>query len=229
MFRVDFHSHILPGVDDGAKDLQESTAMVDMLCAQGIESIVATPHFRAHRDTVRDFLDRRGSAAEMLKNNIHGKADIYLGAEVALEREISEIEDLPELSYEGTSYILIEFPYRPFSRWMIPEIECILYERHLTPVLAHIDRYAEFFSAADFNEIFMLPGVIFQVNNEAFQNRKSRGIVKTLIKNDLPFVLGSDCHNTENRKPNFDTARTGLRRYDMQPEALNFQHNFLKR
>lgn len=229
MFKVDFHSHILPGVDDGAKNLQESTAMLGMLCSQGIQSVIATPHFRAHRDNVRDFLDRRHQAAETLKASTDRKIDIYLGAEVALEREISDIENLSELSYEGTNYILIEFPYRPFSGWMIPEIECILYERNLIPVLAHIDRYAEFFSAGDYNEIFSLPGVVFQVNNEAFQNRKSRSIVKTLIKNDLPFVLGSDCHNTENRKPNFDISKAGLRRYDMQPEALKLQHNFLKR
>lgn len=228
MFKVDFHSHILPGVDDGAKDLRESMSMVESLFDQGVQSVVATPHFRAHRDNVSDFLTRRNQAAADLRNSIGEEKKIYLGSEVALEREVSEIDNLSELSYEGTSYILIEFPYRPFSRWMISEIECILYEHRLTPVLAHIDRYAEFFSARDYNEIFMLPGIIFQVNNEAFQNKKARAIVKSLIKNDLPFVLGSDCHNTDSRKPNFDIAKSGLRRYNMQPEAIDFKQSLLK-
>lgn len=228
MFSVDFHSHILPGVDDGAKNVRESLAMLDILSSQNVKSVVATPHFRAHRDTVEDFLSRRAEAKKLLDENSDKKIKVYLGAEVAIERGISEIENISELAYEGTNYILLEFPYRPFSNWMMEEIEYIAYGKGLTPVIAHIDRYYDFFTSSDYNEIFSMQKVVFQVNNEAFLSRKSRGVVKTLIKNQLPFVLGSDCHNLENRKPNFDVSIGGLRKYEMQPAAIELRHNFLK-
>lgn len=229
MFSVDFHSHILPGVDDGAKNVRESLAMIDMLASQGVKRVVATPHFRAHRDTVEDFLNRRSEAKKLLDENLGSNNMVSLGAEIAIERGISEIENISELAYEGTNYILLEFPYRPFSNWMMEEIEYIAYGKGLIPVIAHIDRYYDFFTSSDYNEIFSMQKVVFQVNNEAFLSRKSRGVVKTLIKNQLPFVLGSDTHNLENRKPNFDVSIGGLRKYEMQPAAMEFKHNFLKR
>lgn len=229
MFSVDFHSHILPGVDDGAKNVRESSAMLDILASQGVKRVVATPHFRAHRDTVEGFLSRRSDAKKLLDENSDKGNMVYLGAEVAIERGVSEIENISALAYEGTDYILLEFPYRPFSNWMMDEIEYIAYDKGLTPVIAHIDRYGEFFTSADYGRVFSMQKVIFQVNNEAFLSRKSRGIVKTLIKNELPFVLGSDTHNLENRKPNFDVSTGPLRKYDMQPAATEFKHNFLKR
>jgi len=228
VFTVDFHSHILPAVDDGAKTLQDSLGMLDMLEAQGIKSVVATPHFRAHRDTVQDFLNRRAEAKKMLDEKKNSNINVYLGAEIAIERGISEIENISELAYEGTDCVLLEFPYRPFSNWMMEEIEYIAYGKGLTPVIAHIDRYYDFFSASDFNDIFSMDNVIFQINNEAFLSRRSRSIVKTLIKNHLPFVLGSDTHNLDNRKPNFDISIGALRKYDIQPAAEEFKHNFLK-
>lgn len=228
MFSVDFHSHILPAVDDGAKTLQDSLEMLDILSSQGIKSVVATPHFRAHRDTVQDFLNRRAEAKKILDEKNNSNIKVYLGAEIAIERGISEIENISELAYEGTDCVLLEFPYRPFSNWMMEEIEYIAYGKGLTPVIAHIDRYYDFFSTSDFNDIFSMDKVIFQVNNEAFLGRRSRSIVKTLMKNHLPFVLGSDSHNLENRRPNFDVSIGALRKYEIQPAAAEFRHNFLK-
>ena len=228
MFSIDFHSHILPGIDDGARNAQESAAMMQALSRQGVRQIVATPHFRGHRDNIKDFCRRRNEALNNLCRYVGPDASdmLYLGAEVALEYGISECGDMSLLCYEFTNHILLEFPYRPFSRWMIEEIANIACDFDLIPVIAHIDRYVEVFSKSDYDEIFSMGGVIYQVNNEAFEARSSRRIVEKLIDRNLPFVLGSDCHNTDKRRPNFDIIGKHLRGYVMQPAAQRFVRTY---
>lgn len=226
---IDCHSHILPGIDDGARTPQESAEILSMLFSQNIRRVIATPHFRCHRDNVQDFCRRRYESFSALCRCIPPEtADmIFLGAEVALEYGLSDIADIEDLCYEYTNCILLEFPYRPFNRWMIDEIINIAGEHNLTPVIAHIDRYTEVFSKSDYEEIFSMRGVIFQVNNEAFASRQARRIVDTLIKQDLPFIMGSDSHNTGSRKPNFDLQGKHLARYTPHPAAEHFMRTYI--
>lgn len=231
LLNIDCHSHILPGIDDGSRNVGMSIGMIDMLFSQGVRRIVATPHFRSHQDNVAAFTARRADAFERLRAELDPQLEgkIFLGAEVAIEYGLSEIENIADLTYQGTKYILLELPYRPFERWMTEEITNIAYEHGLTPVVAHIDRYAEWYSSRDYDEIFSLDSVLFQINNEAFLSRKSKGIVKKLISNDRPFILGSDCHNMENRKPNFDISASALKKYEMHYEAERFFRSLLNK
>jgi len=228
LLSTDCHSHVLPGVDDGARTAQESTAMLQKLVSQGVRRVVATPHFRGHRDNVWDFCQRRNQAlGEIYRYAGQEAIDlIYLGAEVALEYGVAETPYLDRLCYECGNYILLEFPYRPFSQWMCEEIINIACEYDLIPVIAHIDRYHEVFTKSDYDQIFSMRGVIFQINNEAFASRGGRRVVDRLIKLELPFVLGSDSHNMGSRSPNFDLPEKHLRRYQPHPEALRFLRTF---
>ncbi len=221
MYSIDFHSHILPGIDDGSKSPLMSMQMIEKLISQGVELIFATSHFRSHKDNVADFCRRRERSFKMLKTVLDSDTldRIHLGAEVALERNISEIEDLYMLAYENTNCILLELPYRPYASWMTEEITNISFEHGLIPVIAHVDRYAEMFSMDDYNEIFSIDKAIFQVNNEGFLQRKSKALIKSMISDDIPFVLGSDSHNTENRAPNFDIPQKYLKNYRMNDYA----------
>ena len=220
----DVHSHILPGIDDGAKDANESIELVDLLLLQGVQKIAATPHFRSHRDNVKDFLKRRENARELLyKSADTSYADrLTCGAEVAVEYGLSEIENITDLSYENSNYILLELPYRLYDLHMVREIQSIMYDHALIPVIAHVDRYTALFSREDYADLFNLRGVIFQINNEAFDDRKSRRVVKMLIDRDLPIVLGSDSHNMAYRKPNFDLSQRHMKKYQLHPEAQRF-------
>ena len=222
MLNTDLHSHILPGIDDGSENAKMSADMLNMLFAQGVERIAATPHFRSHRESVGSFCHRRENAyRELCASQSYSTIEkITLGAEVALEYGVSRLEDISWLAYGFTDYILLEFPYRPFSERMLEEINSIHYDHKLTPVIAHIDRYADIFSPNDYKKIMYLDDVIFQVNNEAFSERKPRRIVDELISYDLPFVLGSDCHNTSNRAPNFDLSRKHLKKYTPHRKAI---------
>ena len=97
--RTEYHCHILPGIDDGAHNPEMSLEMLEMMRMQGIERVVATPHFYAHREkSVEDFLEKRKNAYNRIKENKFIK-NIILGAEVAIEHGISEMKDRKTCNY----------------------------------------------------------------------------------------------------------------------------------
>ncbi len=201
---TDHHCHILPGIDDGSKNEDMSLEMIRQMHAQGVERIVATPHFYCHREkSVERFLEKRQQALSKVKSLDIPIKDIRLGAEVAIEHGISEVSGIENLAIEGTDFILLEFPYTAYAGWMMEEIENISCEFGLTPVIAHIHRYMRFFSKEDIANV-LAQGYVFQINNEAFGNWTERRFVKALIKDGHRVVFGSDCHNIDTRKPNFD-------------------------
>ena len=66
---TDFHSHILPGVDDGSKSIEETLKMLELLSDQGVRRVVATPHFYPNHHSVEEFLEKRNSAYEEIKKH----------------------------------------------------------------------------------------------------------------------------------------------------------------
>ena len=102
--------------------------------------------------------------------------------------------------------ILFELPYAGFSSQYIDEITNISYEYGLTPIIAHIHRYLDYYSKAEYEEVLSLDA-IFQINNEAFGNFRERKFVKNLIKAGYPYLFGSDAHDDADRRPNWDLLR----------------------
>ena len=201
---TDHHSHILPGIDDGSKNVEMSLGMIEKLKEQGVERIVATPHFYAHREQgLNAYLQKRQHAYEKLMQASPAIDNIILGAEISIERGISEIEGIEKLAFEGTRYILLEFPYTGFHEWMCEEVDSIAYNLKLIPVIAHLHRYTNDFSQRQIESILSL-NAVFQFNIEAFETHASRKFIKNIIKKGHEFVFGSDCHNLKERKPNFD-------------------------
>lgn len=229
MFDIDFHSHVLPGIDDGARSLRDSCDILNALFAQGVSVVVGTPHFRTHKHDLHDFCQVRRRSYEALRSVIgeENAGRVRIGAEVAVEYGLSGSGDLSALAYEGTNYLLLELPYRQFDGWMLEEITNISYDYFLTPVIAHIDRYTEIYSEDDYASLLSLPDVIFQINNEAFLSKKTRRIVDTLISRELPFVLGSDSHNMTARRPNFDLPVSYLNNYTPHPIVQRFKNSIL--
>lgn len=202
---VDYHTHILPELDDGAKDLKTSLEMLEILKNQGVKQIIATPHFYAHREkSVEHFLEKRQRAFEKINSN--SPLPIMLGAEIAIEHNISEIKDIEKLAIQGTKLILLELPYRKHKDWMSEEIYNISAEYGLKVILAHIHRYLEYYSKEQIQQILSTDAV-FQINNEAFASLRERRFVKALIKQERSLVLGSDCHNIADRKPNWNLLK----------------------
>lgn len=200
---TDYHCHILPAIDDGAKNTEISLEMIKTMSEQGVERIIATPHFYAHREkSVADFIEKRQSAYNKIKEKSAVK-DIILGAEVSIEQGISELPDIEKLAVEGTNIILLELQYRPYSKWMSEEIYNMSVEHNLVVMLAHIHRYLQYYSRDELQAVLSSMAVM-QINNEAFESWREKRLAKSVIAEGKPFVFGSDAHNMSKRSPNWD-------------------------
>lgn len=206
MYVIDFHSHILPGVDDGSTNLEMSDAMLDEAYLQNVDVQVLTPHFYADHTNPERFFEKRNEAYEKLvpianKNKIR----LRLGAEVAYFRNMHETDILGKLTVNGSRVILIEMP---FDQWTGKEVDTIdgILRRGLIPVLAHVDRYISLQRDEEVMEEIFDKQLICQINCEAldsfFERRK---VLKTI--GTRAFVLGSDAHNLKNRAPNLKIGR----------------------
>lgn len=200
---TDAHIHILPEMDDGSDSVETSQKMLEILKEQGVTKIIATPHFYNHREeSVEAFLEKRQEAYEKLG----APENMLLGAEVAIENGISKVEGIEKLAVQGSDIILLEFPYTGYSNWMGEEVYNIAVTYKLKPVIAHIHRYLQYYSKDVMNQVLNTKA-IFQINNEAFGNFRERRFVQKLIKEGCPILFGSDSHNLEKRKPNWDLLK----------------------
>lgn len=207
---TEYHCHILPGLDDGADSVETSIKMIERMHAQGVRRIIATPHFYLHRETsVSRFLEKRAAALASVLAANPAITDIRLGAEVAIEHGVSQTPGLQKLAVQGTDLILMEFPYRKYEAWMAGELDNIITAHGLTVIVAHAHRYLDLFTDRQMETLMELDA-IFQINNEAFENRKEKKFVKRLIEDGYLLVFGSDAHNDGARKPNWDIARKKL-------------------
>lgn len=206
---VDFHSHILPGIDDGSASLEESIAMLKMEAEQGIERVIATPHFYANYDTPKQFLERRNEAEAILREEM-SKHDnlpqVEIGAEVYYFSGISESDILKELTIYKKRCILIEMPMPPWNDHVYKELENIFTKQRLIPIIAHVDRYiAPFHTHGIPKRLSELP-VYVQANASFFNRSSTKRMAMRMLRNDQIHLLGSDCHNTSSRAPNLGTA-----------------------
>ncbi|HBI85459.1 MAG TPA: capsular polysaccharide biosynthesis protein [Ruminococcus sp.] len=208
---TEYHCHILPGIDDGADSVETSLQMVEMMRNQGVQRICATPHFYAHREkSVADYLEKRQAAFEKIQGQT-AVQDIHLGAEVAIEHGISELEGIEKLAIEGTRIILLELPYRPYEKWMSEEIYNIAAEFKLKVMLAHVHRYLPYYSREELETILRC-NAVYQINNEAFASWKEKKIARKVMAEHTHFAFGSDAHNTSSRKPNWNLLLKKVKR-----------------
>lgn len=203
---VDFHSHILPEIDDGARDVSESLDMVEESKAQGVDIIVATPHFYADEDDPISFVQRRQEAYNKLIAAMRYNSDeypkIFLGSEILYFPGMSDCDELSLLKIEKSDVILIEPPMLPWSDFILDEIESVGRNLRCIPVIAHIDRYMQILG--DYNLIDKLSGrkVLVQCNASFFMKPHMKAYAAEYISDSRVHLIGSDCHNMSNRAPN---------------------------
>lgn len=212
---TDFHSHILPEVDDGSRSIEQSLEMLRMEGEQGIRRVVATPHFYARQDTPERFLRRRESAWNALRGEMESLENppvVELGAEVYYFSGISDSEVISELSISGERGILVEMPPAPWTDSMYRELEGIYVKRGITPIIAHVDRYiAPLRTYGIPRRLAELP-VLVQANAEFFLQCSTARMALKMLKEDKIHLLGSDCHDLKSRAPNLGAACQRIRK-----------------
>lgn len=221
---TDFHSHILPGIDDGSRTVAESLEMLRMEAAQGIRNVVATPHFYPRQDSPETFLRRRAEAWEKLEAamaDVPGLPEIHMGAEVYYFPGISDCDALSQLTIGENRCILLEMPYTVWNDSMYREIEGIAEKQGLTPVIAHVDRYIRPFRTHGVPERLMELPVLVQANASFFRNTGTRRMALRMLHRGQIHVLGSDCHDRKLRAPDLAEA-VWIIREKLGPEALEW-------
>lgn len=205
---IDFHTHVLPGIDDGSASVKESIEILKAEAAQGITHVVATPHFYANHDSPENFLEKRAKAMEILSEELKKYPElpkISLGAEVYFFHGISDCEALPLLTIDNKRFILIEMPTPPWTESMYSELEAIYRKHGLMPIMAHMDRYIMPFSTHGIPEKFAELPVLVQANASFFQRGGlTSAMAIKLLKKDKIQLLGTDCHNMTSRTPNLE-------------------------
>ena len=207
--RIDFHSHILPQIDDGSRSLVESVEMLMLQAKQGIEHVVATPHFYAGSDTPERFLSRRRDAELRLREELQkhpGLPQVSIGAEVYYFRGISESDRLLDLTFANKRFILLEMPMVAWTDHMFKEIEQIYLKQGVVPVIAHIDRYLGLFQNHGVVRRLSEMPVLIQANAGFFLRPLTRTMALRMLRQDQIHLLGSDCHNLESRPPKLGPA-----------------------
>ena len=208
--KLDFHSHILPQIDDGSSSVEESIELLKMEAEQGITHVVATPHFYAHHDSPEKFLARRAEAKARLDEAMEkypGLPRVSLGAEVYFFRGISDSDILSELTIDNKRYILIEMPEAPWTDGMYSELEAIATRRGITPIMAHMDRYIRPLKTYRIPERFEELPVLVQANASFFlRGGFTTKMALKLLKEDKIQLIGSDCHNLSVRPPRIGSA-----------------------
>lgn len=206
---TDFHSHILPGMDDGSPDAETSLEMLRRESRQGIARVVATPHFYARREQPEHFLNRRDRAEKRLRQVLaerEGLPELLVGAEVHFFRGIAESDWLPCLTIRNTGSILVEMPPAPWPEAVCRELADIWERRGITPIVAHVDRYIGPFRTHGIPRLLQELPVLVQANAEFFLERTTARMALNMLKADQIQLLGSDCHNLTDRKPNLGDA-----------------------
>ena len=203
---IDWHSHILPGMDDGIHDAAESISMIKMQVSQGVGTVIATPHFYANDETVDSFLDRRGKSLELLRaESTDELPEILLGAEVKYYQGISRMADLDALRIEGSRLLLLEMPVSSWTEYMIRELVEMSGRNSIRIVLAHVERYLSL-QKKNVWERILDSGILIQANAAFFTSLASRRKALSLLKEGNIHFIGSDCHNMTSRPPQIGRA-----------------------
>lgn len=207
---IDIHSHILPRVDDGCRDLNESLRMADMYLQQGVEEVVATPHVGAF---IKEDGERIVEAFEELKEALWERGMplvLHLGGEVrcAKSRKLSE-EEASRYSLGWSDWILLETrdPFSPSPGVKAAKKSAaLLQEKGHSVLLAHPERsLPSLQEAREFCEL----GVCLQITADSLcgaYGKKTQALGRDIVANGLASIVATDGHSPDHRPPRLSLA-----------------------
>jgi protein-tyrosine phosphatase len=217
----DIHSHILPGIDDGARDMDETLRMLSAAYEEGIRVIVATPHYiDGYMNASPDRLYTLIEDINMAHSGSGRKPKILPGNELLYSNDIIRALDRGyALTLRGTRYILLEFPVDASYRYIREGVTKCLYAGYI-PIIAHIERYKSLHNMDELVAELIKTGAYIQINFSALKrsiHNPDRNFCSRLIKKRLVHFLGTDAHGAYSRTPSIQGAVAYLReRYGEQ-------------
>lgn len=213
---IDIHSHILPGLDDGSQDMEQSLNMLRIAREQGIETIVATPHNMPgkgcpDRQLVQEALRRLQTAAGEKGISVR----LCPGCEYYFREEVLETLEAGEgITLGSSDCVLVEFGVSEEKRYIRNAVRAILGTGHY-PVIAHVERYEKLTDDMELLADIRKMGAFLQVNASSVtgkNGRKTKEKVKKMLKSGLVDVIGTDAHSDGRRGPYLKECATYLYR-----------------
>ncbi len=218
---IDLHCHILHGIDDGARSIDEAVHLCRIAQGNSIHTAVLTPHL-VHPETVDEFVAVRDKRIEELRAAI-SKENIQLelvpGAEVFVNDDIFYAPSLDAVTLGGTKYILIEFDFNGLNINRIIKYVNEFVARGYYPIIAHPERYR--FMQQDYDIVNHLAdmGVLFQVNSSSlagFSGLETRELAYAMVSSGIASFIGTDAHSVAHRPNNL------LEQRDLFPTTISF-------
>ena len=230
MKMIDFHTHILPRLDDGSKNTGESIELLRLLADQGVTDVFATPHFYASDHSPDHFFAKRKEAYDRLAEVSEGQElpKVRMGAEVSYFHGISSSSVLLDMRLEQTEILLLEMPTEPWTDYLVRELTAISCLPNVKLLLAHIERYFPYTNMKTLDYLIDR-GVITQANASSFLKPLGAHKMIKLLHSGHIHMVASDCHSVNQRPPQLDKARrviskklgeSALRKMDEFGESL---------
>lgn len=208
---IDLHSHILPFLDDGAKDMEAAIKMLRIAEKDGIRHIIATPHYIEgsygnNSEKVKSMCDK--VEKEICEAGFDIK--LYPGNEVFICPELPQLVDSGEIcTLNNSRYILMEFPMGSLPQYTY-EVIYQLGLRGYVPVIAHPERNLIISQKPNILCDFILKGALVQVNSSSIKGlygKKTARLALKLIKHNMVHFISSDAHTCRGRSPKLSSAR----------------------
>ncbi len=225
---VDLHSHMIPGIDDGAQTVEESIALVSAMKDLGYQKIITTPHimadyYRNTRDTIERGLDVLRQ--ELVLQNID--MPVEAGAEYYLDESFENKLNKGDMMTIGDNYLLFELSYVNFPQNMF-EIVLKMQDKGYKPILAHPERYPYLFDSMDNYRQIKETGCFFQLNTislTGYYGKATQRIAEELVDNMLVDFIASDMHHLKHasalkKSLKLPHVRTLLTDYQLQNTLL---------
>ena len=197
---VDVHSHLLPGIDDGAKSMDDSLAMIRMLIDMGYQKLIITPHVMAHRypnSTQHIQQVFHSLQTEVIKQQL--PISLEISAEYYLDKTLFEHINNNDLLPFAGNHILFECSFRnePLSLFdVVFQLKAAGYQ----PVIAHFERYVYYHNRIEIAQELKSMGCLIQVNLLSFSGYYGKSIQRQseeLLANNLVDIVGTDCHRLD--------------------------------
>ena len=227
---IDIHCHILPGLDDGSKNMEQTERMLRIAYSEGIRTMITTPHnYASHRSASPETIRKTVAQVNAFAKEKNIGITLYPGNEIFYRQGVGElIEQGKILTMADSNYVLVEFypncDYQ-YLRAGIQELQQYGYE----VILAHAERYDCLYEKKGRLQDLHASGVLIQVNASSFLasfGAAWRKRSRSLLKQDLIRFLGTDAHNEDSRSPKLDAAAKFLFKKvgAKQAEALLYQN-----
>lgn len=195
---IDFHSHILPYVDDGAKDMDTALAMIEVCRKDGVTDIVSTSHcYPQSESDIDEFAAIRDKSFEKLSAIAEG-VRIHKGCEVHLTGDLTRFSNIKKLCIENADYMLLEMPVKEWTDEVVDNVYKLTL-MGITPIIAHHERNNHQKKGVAMSLLDL--DVLVQVNFQSLWDGAFKKDINSLMKSGMVHIVGTDMHNLTSRKP----------------------------